>query len=578
MKRIYFLALLCIAACGGGSGSEFSASPEAQPNSQSNAATGIRLPALPTSMASDFLAYERQLFDIEQVYGDRPVTINSGALWYKSLSYPSSAVTVKDAEIFSVADAMEHGVGYGTFYNVDASRTLIFYTFWAPQKPASGGVYVLEMLDGIPTSLTATKIPGGTRVHVLNNQDNSVSIILPGVDEGELVIGEPGDAPSYSYSLADGTWADINIASGAHGSITFDYENDGDDDLFLQSWGGEFDYSAMIIKNEGGAFTPIKIPHQSDVAGLMSLAPFYDDIGRIGLVLTDAVSVAEKWAIPNERTVIAYFSADFATPAEEVVELPIPYFERTEFAGITQNIPDWEGTVGLSHDVSAKVIDLDYDGDLDIVVGSMVWSDEYPYGVIQLLINSDGEFVDQTDERLFNWTLAGNTAHQMDFLDINADGFVDILVSDHGNAFNKIPALQNSSVGGGSRVLVNDGTGHFVVIAHHLIHENKAFGATFVPSISRYDGKLRFTRMDSLPFGPPSRTISVEEIEFAYVYSTGPNGIDPADYGEPHFNEFFYLLKNKEAQDALNAGTYQTGLEHYLEEGKAMGLKTHARE
>ena len=84
--------------------------------------------------------------------------------------------------------------------------------------------------------------------------------------------------------------------------------------------------------------------------------------------------------------------------------------------------------------------------------------------------------------------------------------------------------------------------------------------------------------MDSLPFGPPSRTISVEEIEFAYVYSTGPNGIDPADYGEPHFNEFFYLVKNTVAQDALNAGTYQTGLEHYLEEGKAMGLKTHARE
>ena len=84
--------------------------------------------------------------------------------------------------------------------------------------------------------------------------------------------------------------------------------------------------------------------------------------------------------------------------------------------------------------------------------------------------------------------------------------------------------------------------------------------------------------MDSLPFGPPSRTISVEEIEFAYVYSTGPNGIDPADYGEPHFNEFFYLLKNEVVQDALNAGTYQTGLEHYLEEGKAMGLKAHARE
>lgn len=577
LKHAYFLALLCMASCGGKSGKEFSRS-EAQPIPPSNFASGVTPPALPASIDSDYLTYERQLLAIQQVYGDRPVALNSGALWYKSLSYPSSAVTAKDAEVFSVADAMEHGVGYGTFYNVDASRTLIFQTFWAPQKPASGGVYVLEMQDGIPISLSATKIPGGTRVHVINNQDGSVSIILPGVDEGELISGEPGDAPSYTYNLADGTWADINILSGAHGSITFDYENDGDDDVFLQSWGGEFDFSAMVIKNEGGAFTPIKIPHQSDVAGLMSLAPFYDDSGRLGLVFTDAVSVAEKWAIPNERTVIAYFPADLAGPAEEVVELPIPYFEREEFEGIRQNIPDWEGTVGLSHDVSAKVIDLDHDGDLDIVIGSMVWSDENPYGVIQLLINSNGEFEDQTDERLFNWSLAGNTAHQMDFLDINDDGFVDILISDHGNAFNKIPALQNNSIGGGSRVLVNDGTGHFAVIAHHQIHETKSFGATFVPSISKYDGKLRFTRMDSLPSSPPSRSISVEEIEFAYVYSTGPNGIDPAEYGEPDFNEFFYLLKNQVVQDALNSGTYQSGLEHYLKEGKAMGLKSYARE
>ena len=86
MKRTYFLALLCMAACGGGAGSEFSPSPSAQPNSQSSAALGIKPPALPASIASDYLAYERQLSDIEQVYGDRPVALNSGALWYKSLS------------------------------------------------------------------------------------------------------------------------------------------------------------------------------------------------------------------------------------------------------------------------------------------------------------------------------------------------------------------------------------------------------------------------------------------------------------------------------------------------------------
>ena len=201
-----------MASCGGKSGKEFSRS-EAQPIPPSNFASGVTPPALPASIDSDYLTYERQLLAIQQVYGDRPVALNSGALWYKSLSYPSSAVTAKDAEVFSVADAMEHGVGYGTFYNVDASR-LLFFKHFGHLKNQHLTVYVLEMQDGIPISLSATKIPGGTRVHVINNQDGSVSIILPGVDEGELISGEPGDACCQFVNLAELTWADINILSG----------------------------------------------------------------------------------------------------------------------------------------------------------------------------------------------------------------------------------------------------------------------------------------------------------------------------------------------------------------------------
>ena len=580
-KALFFaLIALAVNACGGGEKlvAEMSSSLSDNSTFPSDLTSSRNLPSVPSSMNDDYLAYERQLLDIKEAYGNRPVALNSSALWYKSLSYPSSALITKESRIFSVDSPMEHGVGYGTYYNIDSSRTLIFYTFWAPYKPASGGVYVLEMLEGAVASLNATKIPGGTRVHVLRNSDDTVSIILPGVDEGELIIGEPGDAPSFIYNLVEKNWEDLNISVGAHGSISFDFEKDGDDDLFLQSWGGEFDSSALVMRNDNGKFRPLKIQHQEDVAGLMALAPFYDETGRIGLVFTDAVSVASKWSIPDEKTVIAYFEPDFSSVAEEVVALPKPYFEREEFAGISQIISDWEGTIGRSHDVSAKVIDIDYDGDLDIVVGSMIWSNEYPYGVIQFLMNTNGEFNDETDDRLFNWTLAGNSAHQLDFIDINKDGFVDILVSDHGNAFNKIDSLKDHSIGGGSRVLINDGTGHFIVVAHHLIHENKDFGATFVPSISNYDGKLRFTRMDSLPFGAPSRSISVEEVEFSYGYSTGPNGSDPSAWGEPNFNEFFYLLKNESVQEALKSGTYQTGLEHYLKEGKEMGLKSHANE
>ena len=92
---------------------------------------------------------------------------------------------------------------------------------------------------------------------MLNNTDGTKTIVLPGVDEGELVNGEPGDAPSYIYDLANNSWSDANILAGAHGSIVFDFENDGDDDVFLQSW-GENNGRAMVFKNDAGSLSPLK--------------------------------------------------------------------------------------------------------------------------------------------------------------------------------------------------------------------------------------------------------------------------------------------------------------------------------
>ena len=77
----------------------------------------------------------------------------------------------------------------------------------------------------------------------------------------------------------------------------------------------------------------------------------------------------EKMGYSNERSVIAYFS-DLSASAEQVDELPIPYFER-QIMGDPQVIADWDGNIGLLMTCS-KVIDLDYDGDLDIVIGSMI--------------------------------------------------------------------------------------------------------------------------------------------------------------------------------------------------------------
>ena len=49
-----------------------------------------------------------------------------------------------------------------------------------------------------------------------------------------------------------------------------------------------------------------------------------------------------------------------------------------------------------------------------------------------------------------------------------------------------------------------------------------------------------------------------------------------AEQGAPGFNEQYYLNENTSAKEAVDAGTYATGLEHYLAEGKEAGLKSFA--
>ena len=60
------------------------------------------------------------------------------------------------------------------------------------------------------------------------------------------------------------------------------------------------------------------------------------------------------------------------------------------------------------------------------------------------------------------------------------------------------------------------------------------------------------------------------------VIGTGPEYTSSAKDGAPGFNERYYLNENPSAQEAITAGTYETGLGHYLAEGKNADLKTFA--
>ena len=102
----------------------------------------------------------------------------------------------------------------------------------------------------------------------------------------------------------------------------------------------------------------------------------------------DADGIGPRLGIAESGgTAILYWDASeiSSANAKYAEELPIPYFEREVYRSA-----DIDHNLELSHDVHISRADINSDGLGDIIVGSLVWSDEYPLGVVQLLINQEG--------------------------------------------------------------------------------------------------------------------------------------------------------------------------------------------
>ena len=327
----------------------------------------------------------------------------------------------------------------------------------------------------------------------------------------------------------------------------------------------------------------------------MSASAFYDD-DFLYVIYTDTNGLPLSYGIPETSNVIAKYHPDDLSKILDVTGLPLPYFEREIFKDIPPHA-GWEDSVGLSHDVRSQPIDYDNDGDMDIIIGSLIWADgshEYGFSVMQFLTNNNGTYEDETEKRLFNWNLFNPGTHSMHFHDFNGDGYIDIYAEDKGcnwYAAGGSPTIPEDYLCNG-KVLVNDGTGHFIVIIETnqinqiaFLDENhpRSFPwPGFSPIIGMTKDKELFWSYINHDYDVVdgeavyNGNVDVVSVKLSKKLSTGPNGIDPALRGEPEFNEFYYLLNNPEALESVENGTHENGLEHYIDVGKAAGYKPNA--
>ena len=164
-------------------------------------------------------------------------------------------------------------------------------------------------------------------------------------------------------------------------------------------------------------------------------------------------------------------------------------------------------------------------------------------------------------------------------MDINGDGFPDIIMPQVGNFDGAATAVQTWA----NQVLINTGTGKFVQAMWNEFHEMTLSQEQLVPGggFLRQDWKY-------IPYLLPDRRLGFVTSQDVFLngvrklgffdfratrpLSTGPNGTDPALQGAPGFSEYFYLTEYPD----VAAGWYANGLAHYLAAGRSEGREAFA--
>ena len=544
---------------------------------------------LPSSIENDWLDYQHDLDLIEQQRTETyRLGINIDKIWFKSLQIPSSAFSSKTRK-FDTDHVHGSGIGYGVSLNLADNKQVLFSANWQHSDDwdvnieDNGNAYAIEIVDGEPARFNSRKIPGSAHPSILKNKDDTYSIIFPGIDEGPLFYKNQGGetdrkagAKSYQFNLDNFDWSLINEIGtiAAHNTFAYDYDQDGDDDLFSTTWADEGDYDkGIIFKNNTNSFEAVVI--NARMTGYSMISAFHDKDVNLGVVFGDTMGFGGQFEnIPSETNVIGYFDNGISNENSSFKELPEGYLEKEEF---DENKNEFQDGMHQSHDVKSFPADIDNDGDIDIIMSSKSYGTQTT--VLQILVNNDGTYVDETDSRLYNWLMHAKGSHVLRMTDINNDGFIDVVLSDTARYRAQSLEGQRTNTGIGSRMLINDGLGNFVVTAYQQIDiptEDKETGA-YIFSKSTQGIMKWFHIYPRCEDGLPGKCLNLDIIDIKNDFSTGPNGIDPAKYGVPEFNEFYYILNNSIVKEALIAGEYSSGLDHYLAVGKDMSLKINAK-
>ena len=171
----------------------------------------------------------------------------------------------------------------------------------------------------------------------------------------------------------------------------------------------------IIFKNNTNSFEAVVI--NARMGGYSMISAFHDKDVNLGVVFGDTMGFGGQFEnIPSETNVIGYFDNGISNENTSFKELPEGYLEKEEF---DENKNEFQDGMHQSHDVKSFPADIDNDGDIDIIMSSKSYGTQTT--VLQILVNNDGTYVDETDSRLYNWLMHAKGSHVLRMTDINND-------------------------------------------------------------------------------------------------------------------------------------------------------------